>query len=673
MAERESASDERTGDGVTASRPEQPAGPDPAAQVAGARPHQSVPDMAMPPGGTGDVTMRFPAGRPAGDDSATNRPAPFSTPIGRPPASPTPIDGHADTDPPTDLLAAVAPEPSDGTGPSASRPRPLLIVAAVLGLLLLVYVVDVVVSLGTVPRGVTVADVSIGGLDYETAEQRLRTEIEPRTTRPVPVTVGQVRSELDPRAAGLRVDLQATLDRAGSQPLNPVTRIASLFTAREVDPVTETDMPALVAALEQLAPVVDRAPMEGTVAFEGVTPVPVNPVAGQRLEVTAAAEVLAREWLDGAVVALPLTELPSTTTPADVTAAIEEVARPAVSAPVVVLGEQGARGTVTPEVTAGALSFRAEPGSGLVPELNQQVIEDALRPQLASTETPGRDASINFASGAPVVVPSQDGRGIDYEATLEDLLDVMTGTGSRELTAVYAEQPAELTTEEINSLGIKELVGEFQTGGFADDSGLNIKRAAEQINGMLVLPGETFSLNAATVPRNAANGYVEAGIIDDGAPGRGVGGGVSQVATTLYNAAYFAGMVDVAHQEHSFYISRYPAGREATVFEGSIDLKFRNDHPTGILIQTAWTPSSITIRMYGTKRYDVTSTSGPRTNPTSPNTVTIPAGEKCSSSQGSPGFTITDTRTLREISTGRTRDETRTVRYNPSPKVVCGD
>jgi vancomycin resistance protein YoaR len=308
-----------------------------------------------------------------------------------------------------------------------------------------------------------------------------------------------------------------------------------------------------------------------------------------------------------------------------------------------------------------------------VPEINQQVIIDELAPQLAPSETPGRDAALDFSTGQPVVTPSVDGRGVDYPATLTDLLTVLTKpAGEREITAVYADKPAELTTDELSGLGITGVIGEFTTGGFATDSGRNIKRAAEVINGMVVQPGETFSLNAATSPRNAANGYVEAGIIDNGRAGRGIGGGVSQVATTLYNAAYFAGMVDVEHQEHSFYISRSPPGREATVFEGSIDMKFRNDNPTGVLIQTEWTPTSLTVRLYGTKRYEVTSTPGPRTNPTTPNTVTIPAGEQCVASSGAPGFTITDTRTLREIATGEVRTENRTVRYNPIPIVICG-
>jgi vancomycin resistance protein YoaR len=148
-------------------------------------------------------------------------------------------------------------------------------------------------------------------------------------------------------------------------------------------------------------------------------------------------------------------------------------------------------------------------------------------------------------------------------------------------------------------------------------------------------------------------------------------GGTSQLATTLYNAAYFAGMTDVEHQEHSFYISRYPVAREATVSEGDIDLKFRNDGPSGALIQTIWSPSSITVKIWGTRRYEVTSTTGPRTDSAPPSTEVVPAGPDCIPSPGSPGFTATDTRILRDLHTGETRQETRTVTYKPQPKTIC--
>ncbi|MFC4946874.1 VanW family protein [Pseudonocardia sp. GCM10023141] len=568
-------------------------------------------------------------------------------------------------DPPTELVGGTAPRPS-------RLKRGLLIGGGAVVVLGLLYGGDLLLGSGSVPRGVTVVGVPVGGLSLADAEQRLRTEIEPRTTRPVPVTAGAARSEIDPHAAGLTLDWKGTVDRAAEQPLNPLTRITSFFTKRETGTVTTVDRTALESALAQLSPIVDRAPAEGTVRFEGTSPVPVQPVPGQKLDVPAASAALQQEWAAGGTVALPLVTLPPITTSADVSSAVDKVARPAVSAPVTVVGEGDVRGTLTPDVIAAALTFRAVPGGGLTPEINQATIADALKPQLAASEKPGSDATLDFSSGTPVVVPSKDGRGVDYEATAKAMLPALTGPGPRQVTALYGDQHPALTTEKLNALGITGVIGEWTTGGFSADSGQNIKRAAEKLNGLIVAPGATFSLNEATNPRDAAHGYVEAGIIEGGHPARGIGGGVSQVATTLYNASYFAGMVNVHHQEHSFYISRYPAGREATVFDDVIDLKFRNDNPTGVMIQTIWTPTSLTVKIFGTKRYEVTSTPGPRTNPTSPNTITIPAGQQCAPSTGAPGFTITDTRTLKEVSTGQVRNEVRTVRYDPSPNVVCG-
>ncbi len=573
---------------------------------------------------------------------------------------------------PTVTIAAHGPDdPEEPASPRPRRRRALIATGGFVAALALLYVGDLALSSGSVPRGVTVAGIPVGGLALADAEQALRAQIEPRTTQPVPVMVGDAKTTVDPKAAGLAVDWTATVARAGDQPLNPVTRIASFFSTREIGVVTRSDPAALDAALTELKPAVDKPAVEGNVRFDGVTPQPVDPAPGQQLDVHAAATVLARDWAAGGTVALPLTRVEPVSSTDDVAQALEKVAKPAVSGPITITGENAAQATLTPQNIASALTFRPDPAAGLVPDLNQDALTTVLKSQLADSETPGRDATLDFTGPTPVVIPSQDGRGVDYPATLKALLPVLTAPAPRQVVAVYADQPAKLTTEGLSKLGIQGIIGEFTTRGFAADSGVNIKRAAQQINGTVVKPGETFSLNALTNPRDAAHGYVDAGIIEDGHPARGIGGGVSQVATTLYNASYFAGMTDVEHREHSFYISRYPAGREATVFDNVIDLKFRNDNPTAIMIQTVWAPGSITVRIYGTKRYDVTSTSGPRTNPTEPKTVTIPEGEPCSPSKGAPGFTVTDTRTLRDVSTGQTRSETRTVRYNPSPIVVC--
>lgn len=533
------------------------------------------------------------------------------------------------------------------------------------------YIADLTFTSGKVPRGVTAAGVPLGGLTPDAADQRLQSVVAPRAAQPIAVTMATVQAEVDPRRIGLTVDSRATVEQADTQPLNPVTRLMSFFVDTPIGVVTAVDEQALTATLEDLGATVAEDPVEGSVEFVDGEPVSSDPQNGRRLNVAAAAGVLVRDWALDEPLDLPMVALAPSTTDADVATAMDGVAIPAVSGPVRVDGDNDTRALLSEDVIAAALTFDTEDGR-LSPVIDIDLLADALRPQLAASETPRRDADIDFAVTPPVKVAEQTGRRVDYDATLADLVSVLSSTENREITAVYVDEEPALTVDELDELGPVEVIGEFQTSGFASSSGRNIRRAAQQIDGIVVRPGETFSLNGATNPRNAAAGYVEAGIIEDGRPATGIGGGVSQMATTLFNAAYFAGMEDIEHHEHSYYISRYPAGREATVFGDVLDVKFRNNGPTSVQIQTEWTSSSITARLVGIKRYEVTSEQSPRSRPTSPRTITIPSGEACSPSGGAPGFTITDTRTLREIATGETRTESHTVIYDPIPTVICG-
>ncbi|MGH4001163.1 MAG: VanW family protein, partial [Pseudonocardiaceae bacterium] len=540
-----------------------------------------------------------------------------------------------------------------------------------LGLLGLVYGIDVAMSRDQVPRGIVVAGVEVGGMQRIAAEQQLRQQLEPRLNHPITVRAGDVNTTLDPVRAGLTLNWPSTLDQAGAPPLNPWTRLASLWRTREVSVMTSGNRVAVTGALEGLRTQTDREPVEGTIRFDGAQPIPVNPQPGQRLDVPAATDVVLAAWIRGGAVNLPVATLPVSTTPEGIQAALRDIAEPAVAGPVKVTGD-GKDAVLTPEIIASALRFTPDGQGGLTTAIDEPAVIDALEPQLASTLRPGKNAEILLQNGAPVVVPSIDGRGIDWAASLRPLLDVLhISERERTLAASYVSLTPKLNTDQAYALGITTQISTFTTGGFAEDSGQNIRRVAEQVNGAIVKPGETFSLNRHTGPRSAAAGYVEAGIIDHGRPGRGIGGGISQFATTIYNASYFAGMTDVEHKEHSYYISRYPAAREATVFEGAIDVKFRDDSPTGVLIQTAWTPTSITVTFWGTKHVDVESITGPRTNITEPTNQTI-HGQPCKNSKGSQGFTVTDTRVIRDANTkAELSRRTRKVVYDPAPHVIC--
>jgi vancomycin resistance protein YoaR len=606
--------------------------------------------------------------------------------------------------PPVDAPHAPSPSDEDGgdaaRGSRLTRTRTLIGGGAVVGLLVLLYVVDLLVSATDVPRGVTVGGVEVGGMNRLAAEGALRDELGPRVARPITLVAGSgpdaATTALDPRAAGLDLDVDATIDQAGEQPLNPLTRLASFFSDRDVPPVSKGNPVAVGQALDRARPQLDRPSIEGTIRFDGGRPVPVPSDPGHVVDAAAAPGVVLEHWLDAAPVALPVTPQPVSVTQDGLDTAMREVAQPAVAGPAYVVGD-GRNATLSPTEIGTFLRFDPDGSGGLRPRIDVPVAQGVVDRDLGSTEAEPQDASFTFTGAAATVVPAVTGRQIDYPKTFSGLVDALAepadaappttftpppvppgGTPAppppatgRAVNAIYTTTPPKVTTEALQALGPATVIGEFQTNGFAADSGQNIKRVADQVDGATVKPGDTFSLNGFTGPREAAQGYVEAGIIEDGVPARGIGGGISQFATTLYNASYFAGLEEVEHKEHSYYISRYPAGREATVFEGAIDLKFRNDGDTPVLIRTQWTPSSVKVQIYGQKRYDVTSQTGPRTNPIPPGTKDLGTNPKCKPGKGVGGFTIADTRVLEDVKTGQTRSEPRTVHYEPEPEITC--
>jgi vancomycin resistance protein YoaR len=204
----------------------------------------------------------------------------------------------------------------------------------------------------------------------------------------------------------------------------------------------------------------------------------------------------------------------------------------------------------------------------------------------------------------------------------------------------------------------------------------NIKRAAELLDGTIVRPRTAFSLNEALGKRTVENGFVSAPQIFAGRLEDAVGGGISQIATTLYNAAFFAGVKLVAHQAHQFYISRYPMGREATVSWGGPELIFRNDWPAAILMKLTATDAGVTVRFYSRKLgRRVKTTTGEPYSYVAPRTITVPnsalpVGQTSTvQSAGASGFTVQYTRKVFE-GPKLVKNERYTVRYDAQNAIV---
>jgi vancomycin resistance protein YoaR len=204
----------------------------------------------------------------------------------------------------------------------------------------------------------------------------------------------------------------------------------------------------------------------------------------------------------------------------------------------------------------------------------------------------------------------------------------------------------------------------------------NIKRAAEILDGQRIPSGGTFSLNAVLGERTTARGFVPAPMISGGAFVDSVGGGISQIATTLYNAAFFAGLELVEHTPHSIYIDRYPMGREATISWGGPELIFRNDWNAPIQIDARAGSTSVRFRLLSVLlgRRVVTTTKPPHSF-VAPQTIFIqnrnlpPGQQRLVQSAGSPGFDVTYTRRVFAWSRLRT-NETFHVRYQPQNAIV---
>ena len=164
-------------------------------------------------------------------------------------------------------------------------------------------------------------------------------------------------------------------------------------------------------------------------------------------------------------------------------------------------------------------------------------------------------------------------------------------------------------TARVETLGITELVGEFTTNHACCESRVtNIHQIADIVRGAIIHPEERFSVNDFVGERTTEKGFVPAGAIQQGHFRDDVGGGVSQFATTLFNAAFFAGLEFDDYQSHTIYISRYPYGREATINYPDVDLALINSTPYGMLIWTEYDATSITVEIYSTKYWDVEQT-----------------------------------------------------------------
>jgi len=237
----------------------------------------------------------------------------------------------------------------------------------------------------------------------------------------------------------------------------------------------------------------------------------------------------------------------------------------------------------------------------IVNSFDPGVVDQLLEPLRSQFEAEPVDAEYVINDDLTVSIePGSNGTRIDEVETAERLFEAsLSPSRTGEIPIVEGAEP-DVTTEELEELNVQHMVAQFTTyHSCCEPRVTNIHRIADAVDGVLLRPGETFSLNGHVGERTLEKGYVDAGSIVAGEIVDTIGGGTSQFTTTMYNAVFWGGYEDVEHKPHSYYFSRYPEGIEATLFWQSIDLKFRNNREHGILIDTLYTDTSITVRLFG--------------------------------------------------------------------------
>ncbi len=408
-------------------------------------------------------------------------------------------------------------------------------------------------------------------------------------------------------ALGLVLDKEATIAAAldvghkGSFLVRPFAWLASMVSPREAPVAVSVDETKVRAVLAEDDPTDRQAPVEPSIsgADGQVTVVPGAPGRGLVPSEVAAGipDAAANGDLPVVVQAEP-GAIPPRFSPEDAEAVAEE-ARSLTDAPLAVTAG-GTSADIPPE------TLRTWLGSVPSEEKLELDFDEAkafadLGELLEGAGKPAKDAGFTVSGDTVTAVPGSNGTACCEEGAGELVVDALRagGRGPVELPLKVVEP--ERTLAEAQALGVNQPIGSFTTNYPAGQSRvINIHRIADLVRGAVMEPGETLSVNGIVGPRTTAKGFAPGGFINNGVLEEAIGGGVSQFATTLFNAAFFGGLDFDEYQSHSLYISRYPYGREATLSFPKPDLVVKNTTPYGVLVWPTYTDSSVTVTLYST-------------------------------------------------------------------------
>jgi vancomycin resistance protein YoaR len=573
---------------------------------------------------------------------------------------------------------------------SAVRKRAVIVAAALLGVLVVVAAVDAFASAGRVHPGVTVGGVAVGGKTPDEAKEILAEELPAKAGTPVVVTGSSARWTVSAEELGGSFDFvgltaQAmTVGRSGGLVTWIRDRAGAWFRGRDISAPLVADKKKLATVIGRIASEIDVAPRDAvlTVKADGV-----------EMESSATGIAVDRGRMQSELLLAYTSEASRTVS---IRAGIayphigDQEAREAkatvetmMDGPVTV--EYRAKSwTLSEAELAKMIVFQSVESTGtnkwrLVPLVGAKESARIIVPKVgAALGAPPRDAKFVTKGGRVTITPSKDGVGPDVEDFSASLTTVLKNPDMGRTVQLHTKiTPPKLTTEAARKMGVVNRISTFTTeyNSGAESRVNNIHLLGDALDGKMIPPGGTFSFNSAVGERTAAKGYQEANAIVKGKLVPQLGGGICQVATTMFNAVFFSGFPVVERQNHSFYISHYPTGRDATVSWGGPDLRWRNPTKQWVLVAVGYSSDSITVSLYGTDPgYEVDYSTGKFTNivPYKKNVVkdpTLAAGLQLIEDSGVDGKKCIVTRTVKQ--NGRViRTDTFTSNYKAKSATV---
>ena len=455
-------------------------------------------------------------------------------------------------------------------------------------------------------NGVRIAGVDVGGRTPRQARSILEHRADALASVPVTFRVGSRTWDLQPRHLGIRVDWSAAVDAVRRQgngfgPLRGFRRLDLRFFGADVAPPTQVYDAALEAKLNQISAAVNVEHREASIVLRGLKPEIVPSRTGHLLDRHAAAATIVRALasLKREPVGLPIQLDRPKVNASDLRVAQAQV-RTALSAHVhLTLGPTAwnlrppriARLLQLPADGRRRLSIAGAGASSLFTALAKRVDKAPV------------DADWAVAKSGIRVIPDRPGHVLDVPRSAKAVLRaaLVTAPELRSANVTVKRVSADRTAAEARAMDIKGLVASYQTFYGGEPNRIhNVQLVSHLVDKHVIAPGQTFSFNGATGARTEDKGFREAPVIINGELKTGLGGGVCQVSTTVFNAAYEAGLPIVSRTNHALYISHYPQGRDATVNYPDTDLRFTNDTGHWILLRTWVGSSSLTVALYGT-------------------------------------------------------------------------